>query len=334
MSQDEQSIYETTGGDLMPHLSCERESLAVQVRGLVKFYGGLTAVAGVDFDIRCGEIFALLGPNGAGKTTVVEILEGYRARTAGDVTVLGYDPARARARLKKRIGIMLQSTGIEPYLTIHETVAMYASFYSRPRLVDEVIELVGLTSKSDERAIRLSGGQQRRLDLAIALVGNPELLFLDEPTTGFDPSARHEAWNIVKNLASLGKTVVLTTHYMDEAEYLADRVAVISKGRIVVEGAPSTLGFRNRAKVRVRYRIPVGIAPPPGLGCHPGPDGFLEVFVDGNSDLQRLLQWAHDERIELEGLEVTKPSLEDVYLSLTSSDEQSPSPRDAKRRQP
>src|SRR5262245_51765961 len=211
------------------------------VRGLVKAYSGVRAVNGVDLDIRRGEIFALLGPNGAGKTTTVEILEGYRARDGGEVTVLGYDPGRQRAPLKRRIGIVLQSTGVEPYLTVTETIRMYAGFDPDPRPVDEVIGLVGLEEKRSSRVNKLSGGQQRRLDVAIALAGNPELLFLDEPTTGFDPSARREAWEVIKNLATLGKTVLLTTHYMDEAQYLADRVAVISAGRIVAEGDPATL---------------------------------------------------------------------------------------------
>ena len=302
-----------------PETSPDGRPLAAEVRGLVKTYGGLTAVAGIDFELRRGEIFALLGPNGAGKTTTVEILEGYRARDGGQVTVLGCDPGRERAQLKNRIGIMLQSTGVEPYLTVHETVSMYAGLYPHPRPVGEVLDLVGLTAKRDERVIRLSGGQQRRLDLAIALAGDPELLFLDEPTTGFDPSARHEAWDVVKNLAALGKTVLLTTHFMDEAQYLADRVVVIAAGRIVARGTPATLGFRDRARVRVRYRPPAGATPPEGLGGPAGSDGFVEVYV-GNAvaDIHRLLHWAVGQGVDLDGLEVTRPSLEDVYLSLTS----------------
>ena len=292
----------------------------MRVRGLEKSYGGLAAVVSLDLDIRRGEIFALLGPNGAGKTTTVEILEGYRSRDRGEVVVLGYDPKSQRPALKRLIGIVLQSTGVEPYLTVRETVTMYAESYPQHRPVDEVIELAGLTAKRDERVIRLSGGQQRRLDMAIALAGDPELLFLDEPTTGFDPSARHEAWEVVKNLATLGKTVLLTTHYMDEAQYLADRVAVIAGGRIVAEGPPSTLGFRDRAKVRVRYRPPADATPPDGLGGRPGSDGFVEVEVaNAVSGLHRLLHWAMDGGIDLDGLEVKRPSLEDVYLSLTNS---------------
>jgi ABC-2 type transport system ATP-binding protein len=209
-----------TGAGGAPASSGDGGPAAVRVRGLVKAYAGVRAVNGIDLDIRRGEIFALLGPNGAGKTTTVEILEGYRTRDGGEVTVLGYDPGRQRAPLKRKIGIVLQSTGVEPYLTVAETIRMYAGFYPDPRPVDEVIGLVGLEEKRSSRVYKLSGGQQRRLDVAIALAGNPELLFLDEPTTGFDPSARREAWEVIKNLATLGKTVLLTMHYMDEAQYL------------------------------------------------------------------------------------------------------------------
>ncbi|HXX88718.1 MAG TPA: ABC transporter ATP-binding protein [Acidimicrobiales bacterium] len=295
------------------------EAPAIRVRGLVKAYSGTRAVAGVDLDIHRGEIFALLGPNGAGKTTTVEILEGYRARDAGEVTVLGCDPGRQRVELKPRIGIVLQSTGVNPYLTVRETVTMYAGFYPHPRPVPEVIDLVGLTAKSNERVIRLSGGQQRRLDMAIGLAGDPELLFLDEPTTGFDPSARHEAWDVITNLARLGKTVLLTTHYMDEAQRLANRVAVMAAGRIVAEGPPATLGARDRARARVRYRVGPGVVPPAGLGEPVGPDGCIELSVENlEVTLHELTGWAIEQGVSLEGLEVTRPSLEDVYLALTS----------------
>jgi len=290
----------------------------MQVRGLEKSYAGVPAVAGIDLTINHGEIFTLLGSNGAGKTTTVEVLEGYRARDVGEVTVLGYDPGHERAQLKGHIGIVLQSTAVEQYLTVAETLTMYAEMFAHPRPVDEVIGLVGLADKRDARVIHLSGGLQRRLDMAIALTGDPQLLFLDEPTTGFDPSARHEAWDVIKDLAALGKTVFLTTHYMDEAQYLADRVAVIAGGRIVAEGPPSTLGHRDRATARVRCRLPAGPTPPVGLGAPPGPDGFVEVAVDDAvSEVHRLLQWAVDEHVELEGFEVKRPSLEDVYLALT-----------------
>ena len=293
----------------------------MRVRGLVKSYSGVPAVRGIDLDIRRGEIFALLGPNGAGKTTTVEILEGYRSRDGGDVSVLGCDPGRDRARLKPQIGIVLQSTGVERYLTVMETVAMYAAFYPHPRPVDEVIEAVGLTGKRAERVIRLSGGQQRRLDVAIALVGDPELLFLDEPTTGFDPSARHEAWDVIKNLASLGKTVLLTTHYMDEAQFLADRVAVVADGRIVAEGPPASLGHRDRAQARVRYRLTAGTVLPAELGGERTNDGFTEMRADDLvQSLHDLTGWALDHGVELDGLEVTRPSLEEIYLALTAPD--------------
>ena len=301
-----------------PVVAGQAGTLAVDVRGLVKSYQGTQAVRGIDLAIRQGEVFALLGPNGAGKTTTVEILEGYRTRDHGEVTVLGVDPSRQRARLKGRMGIVLQSTGIDRYLTVRETIAMYATFYPRPRPVDEVIRLVGLEERRGARAGKLSGGQQRRLDVAIALVGNPEMLFLDEPTTGFDPSARREAWEVIKNLATLGMTVLLTTHYMDEAQFLADRVAVIAAGRIVAEGTPATLGDRQLASARIRYRPPAGAALPDGLSAPPGPDGYTEITpTDVLQALHQLTGWAIDHRASLEGLEVIRPSLEDIYLSLT-----------------
>jgi ABC-2 type transport system ATP-binding protein len=293
-------------------------SLAVSVRGLRKAYGPVEAVRGIDLKIPVGQIFALLGPNGAGKTTTVEILEGYRPRDAGEVEVLGCDPASGRARLKPRIGIVFQSTAVEPYLTVRETVAMYASLYRRPRGVDQVIDVVGLGEKPNERVVRLSGGQQRRLEMAIALVGDPDLLFLDEPTTGFDPGARHEAWEVIRSLAALGKTVVLTTHYMDEAQYLGDRVVVIAMGRIVAEGPPSTLGLRESRGVRIRYRSPSGAMPPASLEGVTSADGFVEVHVDDPVvALHDLTGWAIERELPLEGLEVVRPSLEDVYLALT-----------------
>ena len=298
-------------------VAVEAAAPAVSVHGLRKAYGSVEAVRGIDLEIWPGEIFALLGPNGAGKTTTVEILEGYRSRDDGEVRVLGCDPAGERSRLKPRIGIVLQSTGVEPYLRVRETLEMYASYYTHPRPVDEVLELVGLTGKRNERVARLSGGQQRRLDMAIAFAGDPELLFLDEPTTGFDPSARREAWEVVKNLASLGKTVVLTTHFMDEAEYLADRVVVIAAGQVVAQGSPATLGARHRARARVHYQLPAGVSPPPGF--RPSATGDLvEASMDNPVvELHELTGWALERGIDLEGLEVTRPSLEDIYLDLT-----------------
>ena len=294
---------------------------AVSVRGLRKAYAGVEAVCGIDFEIRVGEVFALLGPNGAGKTTTVEILEGYRSRDGGEISVLGCDPALERSRLKPRLGIVLQSTGVEPYLTVAETLRMYAHLYPRPRGVEEVLELVGLREKRDVRVVRLSGGQQRRLELAIAFVGDPDLLFLDEPTTGFDPSARRETWEVVRSLAALGKTVVLTTHFMDEAQYLADRVVVIAAGRVVAEGSPSTLGFRDRARARIRYRAAEGSPPGPVRVSAPDADGFVEASVDDPVvALHELTSWAIGKGLPLEGLEVTRPSLEDVYLALTGQE--------------
>jgi ABC-2 type transport system ATP-binding protein len=293
-------------------------SVVVKVRGMTKSYGDVQAVAGIDLEIGRGQVFALLGPNGAGKTTTVEILEGYRHRDGGQVAVLGLDPGRQRAQLKNRIGIVLQSTGIEPYLTVAETVAMYAGYYPRPRPVDEVIDLVGLTGKREARVARLSGGQQRRLDVAIALAGDPELLFLDEPTTGFDPSARHEAWQVVKDLAALGKTVLLTTHYMDEAQNLADRVAVITSGKIVAQGAPGTLAGRDAARATVSYRLADGVTPPPGLGGPAAADGTTRfVPEDLTAGLHELTGWAVRNAVTLEHLQILRPSLEDVYLQLT-----------------
>ena len=290
----------------------------VEVLGLTKSFGDVRAVAGIDLGIGGGEVFALLGPNGAGKTTTVEILEGYQRRDSGQVTVLGLDPARDRVALKKRIGIVLQTTAVDRYLTVAETMAMYAGYYPRPRNVDAVIELAGLTRARDTRVIRLSGGQQRRLDVAIALIGDPELLFLDEPTTGFDPSARHEAWDVVRSLASLGKTVLLTTHYMDEAQQLADRVAVIVRGRIVAEGAPDTLAGRDTANPMVSYRLPPGVSPPPGLGADDETGAVRFAPADLTAALHRLTGWAIDNGVTLEDLRIQRPSLEEVYLQLTS----------------
>jgi len=290
------------------------------VRGLVKSYQQTRAVDGIDLQIERGEIFALLGPNGAGKTTTVEILEGYRHRDAGAVSVLGWDPAAQRAELKPHIGIVLQSTGVDTYLTVAETITMYAGYYPNPRPVGEVIELVGLTGKRDARVGKLSGGQQRRLDVAIALAGNPDLLFLDEPTTGFDPSARRQAWEVIKNLAALGKTVFLTTHYLDEAQYLADKVAVISAGRIVAQGTPDTLGDRELASTRLRYRLPAGHQGqvPADLAGHPDQDGWADIVPDDlTMALNKLTGWAIANGIRLEHIEIIRPTLEDVYLALT-----------------
>ena len=293
---------------------------AIEVIGLTKSYGSNHAVRGIDLTIEKGEIFALLGPNGAGKTTIVEILEGYRRRDGGKVDVLGIDPDHQPQSLKSRIGIVLQSTGVEHYLTVHETVSMYSSYYPHPRPVDEILDLVGLDEKRDERVQRLSGGQQRRLDVAIALAGDPELLFLDEPTTGFDPSARREAWEVVKNLGSLGKTVLLTTHFMDEAQYLAHRVAIISGGVIVAEGTPATIAGRDQMISRITFRAPAHVVTPADLQLTTNGDGRREFSSsDLTRDLWRLTSWAIEGGFELEALEIVRPSLEDVYLRLTQS---------------
>jgi len=298
-----------------------RPDVAVSVHGLRKSYGALNAVDGVDLEISKGEVFALLGPNGAGKTTTVEILEGYRHRDEGQVTVLGYDPGHQRTALKPHIGIVLQSTGIERYLTVTEALEMYAGLYPHPRSPEEVIDLVGLGAKRGARVTTLSGGQQRRLDVGLALVGDPELLFLDEPTTGFDPSARREAWQVIKSLAELGKTVLLTTHYMDEAQFLADRVAVIAAGRVVAEGPPSSIGGRDHARSRVSFRLPAGSALPQDLAVGATTaEGRVELVAENlTAVLYRLTGWAVAGGFDLEDLSIVRPTLEDVYLELTGS---------------
>lgn len=290
---------------------------AIEIRGLMKSYGSLQAVRGVDLDVFEGEVFALLGPNGAGKTTTVEILEGHRSRDAGEVQVLGHDPGRNERTFKERIGIVLQETGIERYLTAAEVVELYGGYYPNPRDTDEVLEVVGLTDKRDERVYKLSGGQQRRLDVAVGLVGNPALLFLDEPTTGFDPRARRDAWEMIANLRSLGKTVFLTTHYMDEAQHLADRVAIIVQGRIVAVGHPNELVDAGAATT-IRFRRPPGIDLPGALEATTA-GGWAEISTtEPTKTLHRLTTWAIDAGIELEGLTVVRPDLEDIYLSLTA----------------
>jgi ABC-2 type transport system ATP-binding protein len=290
----------------------------IEVRGLRKDYGGIEAVRGVDLHVDRGEVFALLGPNGAGKTTTTEILEGYRTRSAGEVSVLGSDPADGDRRAKERIGVVLQSSGLDTFLTAYETVDLYAGYYPRPRDGDEVLEVVGLTDKRDAKVGTLSGGQRRRLDVAIALAGDPELLFLDEPTTGFDPNARRNAWEVVRSLVRLGKTVFLTTHFMDEAQALADRVAVIARGEIVAEGTPDTLAGRERRHARIRFRLPTGTPPIPDRGAQALPDGsFVLQTDDPTTAVHRLTGDALERGFAFEVLEVTMPSLEDVYLELT-----------------
>jgi len=301
---------------------------AIRVRDLRKSYGSTEAVRGISFDVEVGEVFGFLGPNGAGKTTTVEILEGYRERTAGEVEVLGHDPAKGQRELRERIGIVLQETGVERFLKVGEVLEMYCGYYPHPRPVDELLALTGLEPKRDEVVKKLSGGQKRRLDLALGLAGDPELIFLDEPTTGFDPTARREAWEVIKNLRSLGKTIFLTTHYMDEAQVLADRVAVISGGLIVAEGAPDRLAGRDGA-TEIRFALP-GVATAtdlPDLGAAAvsvDDRGLLVRADDPTTALHTLTGWALQRGITLEGLTVARPSLEDVYLELTADQETAP----------
>ena len=280
---------------------------AIAVRDLRKSYGAYEALRGVSFEIEEGEVFGLLGPNGAGKTTTIEILEGYRKRDGGEVDVLGFDPERAASAFRERIGVVLQQSQLWPNLTVAETHRMFGGYYEHPRKVDEVIALVGLTEKRDARVKTLSGGQKRRLDLGVALVGDPDLVFLDEPTTGFDPAARRAAWDMIRSLRSLGKTILLTTHYLDEAEQLADRLAVLREGVIIQEGTPAEL-TGGSSETEVRYRK----------------DG-REVVVR-TTDPTKLLHQLTAEALaagrELEGLSVRRPTLEDVYLSLTAEHEE------------
>ena len=254
----------------------------IRVSGLHKSYDDVEAVRGIDLEVHAGEIFGFLGPNGAGKTTTVEILEGYRDRSSGDVEVLGIDPGEADREWRERIGIVLQQSKMHPELTVRETLQLFGGYYSEPRDVDETIELVGLTEKAETRVLRMSGGQQRRLDVGLALIGDPELLFLDEPTTGFDPSARRHAWEVIGSLRDLGKTVFLTTHYMEEAQALADRLAVIARGELVAEGSPADLGGREGAAARITFRIPTEAAaqPPVDWEATPTSDGAVDVVVE------------------------------------------------------
>jgi ABC-2 type transport system ATP-binding protein len=297
-----------TDGRAMPILdrmittAPQTTATAIQVSGVRRAYGAVQALDGVDLTVRQGELLALLGPNGAGKTTLVEILEGHRTADAGEVRVLGHDPARRERAFLERIGIVLQETGLDPNITVREAVALYSAAYPRPRDVDEVLELVGLAQRADARAATLSGGQRRRLDLALGIAGDPELLFLDEPTTGFDPSARRQAWELIGRLREGGTTILLTTHYMEEAQVLADRVVVLGHGRVIADAEPDALS-QGGAESIVAYRL----------------DGRHVRFATRTptADLAPLLCRAAERGEELEGLTVTRPSLEDVYLELT-----------------
>jgi ABC-2 type transport system ATP-binding protein len=295
---------------------------AIEVRGLTKRYGDTEVLAGVDLEIASGELLAVVGPNGAGKTTMVEILEGYRARDGGTVSVLGTDPAQPTRQWRARIGIVLQTCQLPAELTAWELVERFAGYYPSPRPVAETLELVGLGDRGDARAGTLSGGQQRRLDMAMALVGDPELLFLDEPTTGFDPSARHQAWSVITRLRALGTTIVLTTHYMEEAEALADRVAVVVAGRVVAQGTPQTLGGRDQAPATIRFRLPTGadreqLPELPGGAVSLDRRGTVEIAGADLLCLGALVDWARERQIDLVGLTVQRPSLEEVYLQCT-----------------
>ena len=300
----------------------EGQPPAIEVAGLCKNYGQLHAVEDVSFRVRKGEIYALLGPNGAGKTTTVEILEGHRKRTSGSVRVLGFDPNTGGRRYRERVGIMLQSGGIDAELTVREIVALYASFYARPREVPEIIDQVGLNRKRRARVRTLSGGQLRRLDLALALVGDPDLLFLDEPTTGFDPNARRDAWKMIAGLRNSGITVLLTSHYLDEVQHLADRIGVMSHGRLVEEATPDALGGRDIAGTVITFRLPPALARaelPAGPWDEPERhDGEIILRTDQPTRVMlALTSWAVGLGMELEELSVVRPSLEDAYLRIT-----------------
>jgi ABC-2 type transport system ATP-binding protein len=320
----------------MNQISRDPDGPAIEVRDLRKSYGTLAAVDGVSFEVRRGEVFCLLGPNGAGKTTIVEILEGYRARSGGDARVLGIDPATAARALREQVGIVLQACGVQPDLSVAELIEMYGRYHARNRPVDEVIELVELTEKRDTRAKALSGGQRRRLDLALALVGDPELIFLDEPTTGFDPAARRQAWSTIRSLCQLGKTVFLTTHFMDEAQFLADRVAVMRDGQIIASGRPEEIGGRDLRPAEIRFLLPdgMGLADVPEIPAEHREAQADRVLIQTREPVraaQIVTSWALDEDIDLGSFSVTQPTLEDIYLELTGAGEHNSQVQEASR---
>lgn len=302
-------------------------SAVIEVGGLVKDYGAVRAVDGVSFEVAEGEVVALLGPNGAGKSTIVEILEGHRRRSAGSAAVLGVDPGSAPRWFRDRIGIVLQSSGIDPELTVREVIDLYRRVYRRPRPTDEMIEMTELTEKAGARVTSLSGGQQRRVDLALGLVGDPELIFLDEPTTGFDPAARRRSWALIRSLAEQGRTVLLTTHYLEEAEHLADRVVVLARGRIAAEGTPARLRADASGTTLIRFRLPeeadsVESLVGPLAGRAKGRGRHLEVATETpTADLAHLTGWALHRGIELAELTVASPTLEEAYLALVGEDD-------------
>jgi ABC-2 type transport system ATP-binding protein len=295
---------------------------AINVQGLRKAYGGNDVLRGLDFEVQAGEVFGFLGPNGAGKTTTIEILEGYRDRSGGEVSVLGVDPGRPTRAWRERIGLVLQQCELNPLLTVAETLQLFSSFYHSPRPVNETVDLVGLGDKRDSRVAALSGGQRRRLDVAVALIGDPQLLFLDEPTTGFDPSARRGAWNMVERLKALGKTIFLTTHYMDEAQHLSDRVAILRDGGIVAIGPPSELAARGSPETVVSFRLSNGT---PIADIRANVHAPLETSGgvvslrarNPQRTLYELTSWAEREGVEVIGLEANRPGLEEVFLELT-----------------
>jgi ABC-2 type transport system ATP-binding protein len=299
---------------------------AISVRGLRKSYGEHEAVRGIDFEVAAGEVFGFLGPNGAGKTTTIEILEGYRERSDGEVSVLGVDPGRPTRAWRNRVGLVLQECELDPLMTVREAISLFARFYEAPRPVEETIELVGLGDKRDARVDTLSGGQKRRADVAIGIVGDPDLIFLDEPTTGFDPTARRDAWNMIEGLKELGKTVFLTTHYMDEAQHLADRVAILRDGRIVAHGRTEELGANLGRSTVIGFTLTDGLGAEDVRSRVSAPieisGNQVEIETDqAQADLYRLLRLAEERGAELHELEVRRPSLEDIFLELTRDEQ-------------